>query len=153
MTSVDAQREAALSQLYADFAAEHLKPRSGTARTPSGSCEGVWTVVNGDPVAMRRGDFLLTPGWNFHGHHNETDRPMGWIDGLDIPFVQYTDSAFFEFGTEQVTDPATPHVPHRISSTPWWRTSPACGTARARAPRCCSTRTTATPSTGSTSTV
>ena len=24
--------------------------------------EGVWTVVNGDPVAMRRGDFLLTPG-------------------------------------------------------------------------------------------
>ncbi len=23
--------------------------------------EGVWTVVNGDPVAMRRGDFLLTP--------------------------------------------------------------------------------------------
>ena len=23
--------------------------------------EGVWTVVDGDPVAMRRGDFLLTP--------------------------------------------------------------------------------------------
>ena len=49
--------------------------------------EGVWTVVNGDPVAMRRGDFLLTPGWNFHGHHNDTDQPMAWIDGLDIPFV------------------------------------------------------------------
>ena len=49
--------------------------------------EGVWTVVNGDPVAMRRGDFLLTPGWRFHGHHNETDQPMAWIDGLDIPFV------------------------------------------------------------------
>ena len=41
--------------------------------------EGVWTVVNGDPVAMRRGDFLLTPGWNFQGHHNETDQPMAWI--------------------------------------------------------------------------
>ena len=24
--------------------------------------EGVWTVVNGDPVRMSRGDFLLTPG-------------------------------------------------------------------------------------------
>ena len=24
--------------------------------------EGVWTVVDGDPVAMRRGDLLLTPG-------------------------------------------------------------------------------------------
>src|SRR5689334_19220893 len=53
--------------------------------------EGVWTVVNGDPVAMRRGDFLLTLGWHFHGHHNETDRPMAWLDGLDIPFVSYTD--------------------------------------------------------------
>ncbi|MEV4644990.1 cupin domain-containing protein [Saccharopolyspora sp. NPDC049357] len=72
--------------------------------------EGVWTVVNGDPVAMRRGDFLLTPGWNFHGHHNETDQPMAWIDGLDIPFVHYTDTSFFEFGSEQVTDPATPRI-------------------------------------------
>ncbi|WP_458117246.1 cupin domain-containing protein [Arthrobacter sp. D2-10] len=72
--------------------------------------EGVWTVVNGDPVRMSRGDFLLTPGWNFHGHHNETDKPMAWIDGLDIPFVHYTDTAFFEFGTERVTDESTPDI-------------------------------------------
>ncbi|HET9649043.1 MAG TPA: cupin domain-containing protein [Microlunatus sp.] len=72
--------------------------------------EGVWTVVNGDPVAMRRGDFLLTPGWNVHGHHNETDQPMAWIDGLDIPLVHYTDTGFFEFGSERVTDEATPDV-------------------------------------------
>ncbi|MFC9768197.1 cupin domain-containing protein [Rhodococcus jostii] len=72
--------------------------------------EGVWTVVNGDPVAMRRGDFLLTPGWHFHGHHNETDQPMAWIDGLDIPFVHYTDTGFFEFGSENVTDDSTPDV-------------------------------------------
>lgn len=72
--------------------------------------EGVWTVVNGDPVAMRRGDFLLTPGWTFHGHHNETDQPMAWIDGLDIPFVHYTDTGFFEFGSENVTDDSTPDI-------------------------------------------
>ena len=72
--------------------------------------EGVWTVVNGDPVAMRRGDLLLTPGWNFHGHHNDTDQPMAWIDGLDIPFVHYTDVGFFEFGSERVTDEATPDI-------------------------------------------
>lgn len=70
--------------------------------------EGVWTVVNGDPVAMRRGDFMLTPGWNFHGHHNQSDTPMAWLDGLDIPFVHYTGSAFFEFGPEQVADRSTP---------------------------------------------
>ncbi len=72
--------------------------------------EGVWTVVNGDPVAMRRGDLLLTPGWNFHGHHNDTAEPMAWIDGLDIPFSNYTDVGFFEFGTERVTDEASPDV-------------------------------------------
>jgi gentisate 1,2-dioxygenase len=72
--------------------------------------DGVWTVVNGDPVAMRRGDFLLTPRWHFHGHHNETQQPMAWIDGLDIPFVHYTDTGFFEFGSEGVTDESTPDV-------------------------------------------
>jgi gentisate 1,2-dioxygenase len=70
--------------------------------------EGVWTVVDGDPVAMRRGDFLLTPGWRFHGHHNQADTPMAWLDGLDIPFVHHTGSAFFELGPEQVSDRSTP---------------------------------------------
>lgn len=70
--------------------------------------EGVWTVVNGDPVRMSRGDLLLTPGWHFHGHHNDTDSPMAWIDGLDIPFSQQMDVGFFEFGADQVTDRTTP---------------------------------------------
>jgi gentisate 1,2-dioxygenase len=72
--------------------------------------EGVWTVVDGDPVAMRRGDLLLTPGWHFHGHHNDTDEPMAWIDGLDIPFAHYIDTGFFEFGSDGVTDESTPDV-------------------------------------------
>ncbi len=70
--------------------------------------EGVWTVVNGDPVRMSRGDLLLTPGWHFHGHHNESDQPMAWLDGLDIPLTGYLDGSFFEFGSEAITDPATP---------------------------------------------
>ncbi|WP_432001010.1 cupin domain-containing protein [Streptomyces sioyaensis] len=72
--------------------------------------EGVWTVVDGDPVAMRRGDFLLTPGWHFHGHHNQSDAPMAWLDGLDIPFAHYTESTFFEFGPDEVEDRGTPHL-------------------------------------------
>ncbi len=71
--------------------------------------EGVWTVVDGDPVRMSRGDLLLTPGWRFHGHHNDRDAPMAWIDGLDIPFSQQMDVGFFEFGSERVTDYATPN--------------------------------------------
>jgi gentisate 1,2-dioxygenase len=70
--------------------------------------EGVWTVVDGDPVAMRRGDLLLTPGWHFHGHHNRSDAPMAWLDGLDIPFVHAMGSGFFENGPEEVTDRSAP---------------------------------------------
>ena len=72
--------------------------------------EGVWTVVNGDPVRMSRGDFLLTPGWNFHGHHNSTDQPMAWIDGLDVPLADHVDVGFFEFGHDQVSDTSTPEL-------------------------------------------
>ncbi|ONI90132.1 cupin [Actinosynnema sp. ALI-1.44] len=71
--------------------------------------EGVWTVVDGDPVAMRRGDFLPQAGWHWHGHHNRSDGPMAWIDGLDIPFQYYGDATFFEFGPDEVDtrdDPA-----------------------------------------------
>lgn len=70
--------------------------------------EGVWTVVDGDPVAMRRGDLLLTPGWCFHGHQNISDAPMAWLDGLDIPLVATLDQGFFEFGPEQPRDTSTP---------------------------------------------
>lgn len=72
--------------------------------------EGVWTTVNGDPVAMRRGDLLLTPGWHFHGHHNQADEPMAWIDGLDIPFVRHIDAGFFEFGADAVDDTSSPPI-------------------------------------------
>ncbi|MFL6131915.1 MAG: cupin domain-containing protein [Nocardioidaceae bacterium] len=66
--------------------------------------EGVWTVVGRDPVAMRRGDFLPQAGWNWHAHHNATDHPMAWIDGLDIPFQYTGETQFFEFGREDISD-------------------------------------------------
>jgi gentisate 1,2-dioxygenase len=72
--------------------------------------EGVRTNVEGDPVAMRRGDLLLTPGMRFHEHHNTTGRPMAWIDGLDIPLVRHLDAGFFEFGPDEPGTRATPAV-------------------------------------------
>ncbi len=66
--------------------------------------EGVWTVVGGDPVAMRRGDFLPQAGWNWHAHHNATAQPMAWVDGLDIPLQYVTDAQFFEPGRDQISD-------------------------------------------------
>lgn len=81
--------------------------------------EGVWTVVNGDPVRMSRGDFLPQSGWNWHAHHNVASAPMAWIDGLDIPFSCFTESQFFEFGREQL-DPAEMATPERSRSERLW---------------------------------
>lgn len=72
--------------------------------------DGVWTNVEGDAVAMRRGDLLMTPSWHFHEHHNPSDHPMAWVDGLDIPLVSQLDAGFFEFGPDTLATTATPKV-------------------------------------------
>ncbi|MGW1675432.1 cupin domain-containing protein [Streptomyces sp. NPDC002324] len=79
--------------------------------------EGVWTNVDGDAVAMRRGDLLLTPSWAFHEHQNVTDEPMTWIDGLDIPLVSQLDAGFFEFGPDE---PSTRETPERSRGERLW---------------------------------
>ncbi|GAA2479429.1 cupin domain-containing protein [Streptomyces thermolineatus] len=81
--------------------------------------EGVWTVVGRDPVAMRRGDFLPQAGWNWHAHHNATSEPMAWIDGLDIPFQYATETQFFEFGRDEISD-AERITPDRSRSERLW---------------------------------
>jgi gentisate 1,2-dioxygenase len=81
--------------------------------------EGVWTVVDGDPVGMRRGDFLPQAGWNWHAHHNATAQPMAWIDGLDIPFQYITEAQFFQPGRDQLSD-AEHATPDRSRSERLW---------------------------------
>jgi gentisate 1,2-dioxygenase len=81
--------------------------------------EGVWTVVGRDPVAMSRGDFLPQAGWAWHAHHNAADRPMAWIDGLDIPFQYATEAQFFEFGRDSI-GPAERTTPRRSRSERLW---------------------------------
>lgn len=81
--------------------------------------EGVWTIVGRDPVPMRRGDFLPQAGWNWHAHHNATSNPMAWIDGLDIPFQCVTESQFFEFGRDEVSDEERT-TPERSRSERLW---------------------------------
>lgn len=45
------------------------------------------TIVNGEPVEMKPGDLVLTPGGYWHGHINESEGPMLWMDTLDRPIV------------------------------------------------------------------
>jgi gentisate 1,2-dioxygenase len=58
--------------------------------------EGAHTVVEGEKTIMREGDFVITPPMTWHDHGNESDRPMFWLDGLDIPLVQVLDASFAE---------------------------------------------------------
>lgn len=80
---------------------------------------GVWTVVGGDAVAMNRGDFLPQAGWNWHAHHNATDKPMAWIDGLDIPFQYSSEAQFFEFGRDTLPDSERTTPTHSRSERLW----------------------------------
>ncbi len=69
--------------------------------------EGVWTLVNGDPLHMSAGDLILTPSWTWHGHHNPGDTPMTWFDALDLPLVEALDAMFFEPGEGRTASSAT----------------------------------------------
>jgi gentisate 1,2-dioxygenase len=81
---------------------------------------GVWTSVNGDACPMAAGDLVLTPGWNWHEHHNPGDEPMMWFDGLDLPLVQMLGSVFFEQGPEEFTaDERQPAPATSLSERVW----------------------------------
>ena len=59
-----------------------------------------YTAVAGERTMMSPGDFVITPSWTWHDHGNEGDGPMVWLDGLDIPLVQFLDASFAEHSTE-----------------------------------------------------
>ncbi len=56
--------------------------------------EGAYTAVNGERATMHPGDFILTPSWTSHDHGNPSDKPVVWLDGLDVPIVNLFDTSF-----------------------------------------------------------
>lgn len=58
--------------------------------------EDAYTAVDGEKAIMRPFDLVLTPGGQWHDHCNPTDKPMIWLDGLDIPTVRHFDASFAE---------------------------------------------------------
>ena len=68
---------------------------------------GAFTSVDGERVFMERGDLIITGPWSWHDHGNETNAPVVWLDGLDIPLVKFFDASFIEH------HPDTSHPPGR----------------------------------------
>ena len=58
--------------------------------------DGAFTTVDGDKCVMSRGDLVLTPPWTWHDHGNDSDEPMIWLDGLDLPLVAEMEATFYE---------------------------------------------------------
>ena len=57
---------------------------------------GAYTAVDGEKTIMRPRDFIITPFWTWHDHGNESNEPMIWLDGLDIPMVNHFSASFAE---------------------------------------------------------
>jgi gentisate 1,2-dioxygenase len=64
--------------------------------------DGAYTAVDGERTAMHPGDFVITPSWTWHDHGNDTQAPMVWLDGLDVPLVRLLDASFAEPGETAV---------------------------------------------------
>jgi gentisate 1,2-dioxygenase len=68
---------------------------------------GAYTAVNGERTTMHPGDFIITPAWTWHDHGNPGHEPVVWMDGLDIPIVQFFDAPFAENYPEEVQPVST----------------------------------------------
>jgi gentisate 1,2-dioxygenase len=68
---------------------------------------GAFTALDGERAYMQKYDLILTPAWLWHDHGNETDQPMIWLDGLDIPLVQTLDASFAEHRENRGAMPET----------------------------------------------
>ena len=66
--------------------------------------EGAYTAVNGEKAVMREGDFIITPSGTWHDHGSESDGPVVWLDGLDIPIVSLLDASFAERHADEAQD-------------------------------------------------
>jgi gentisate 1,2-dioxygenase len=63
--------------------------------------EGAYTAVDGERVAMRPGDFVVTPNWTWHDHGNAGSEPVVWLDGLDTAFANLFGAHFREDHAEE----------------------------------------------------
>lgn len=57
---------------------------------------GATTTVDGERYAMEEGDLVLTPSWAWHDHEHHGDKPMIWLDVLDISLMRAMNATFFE---------------------------------------------------------
>ncbi|GLR79153.1 cupin domain-containing protein (plasmid) [Azospirillum oryzae] len=63
--------------------------------------EGAYTTVDGEKCPMSRGDLILTPTGLWHEHGHDGDKPVVWLDVLDLPMVYYMEASYVTEGNAQ----------------------------------------------------
>jgi gentisate 1,2-dioxygenase len=67
--------------------------------------EGAWSTVEGEKCEMLRGDLILTPTGLWHEHGHDGDKPVIWLDVLDLPLVYYMEASYHVDGGRQKVVP------------------------------------------------
>ncbi|HUC62931.1 MAG TPA: gentisate 1,2-dioxygenase [Alphaproteobacteria bacterium] len=83
-----------------EIAASHRHASAALRFIIEGS--GAYTSVEGERTLMTEGDFVTTPSWTWHDHGNESERPMVWLDGLDMHIVNLLNASFLEMHPDEV---------------------------------------------------
>lgn len=87
----------------------------------------LYSVVDGERLALEPNDLVLTPSWTWHDHHNESDKRGLWIDVLDVPFLVGLGQVAFEpYGhPEQARQKDSDYLSHRTGIVrPAWEQRP-----------------------------
>ena len=89
-----------------EVAPSHRHSQSALRFISEGS--GAYTIVQGERIFMEEGDFLITPKGLWHGHEHLGDKPMMWMDALDIPTLYAIGGTFFEPYDDGLQQPGVP---------------------------------------------
>jgi gentisate 1,2-dioxygenase len=63
--------------------------------------EGGFTAVDGERLPMEKGDLILTPATLWHEHGHTGDKPVIWLDALDLPLIVGMEASFALEGPPQ----------------------------------------------------
>jgi gentisate 1,2-dioxygenase len=74
------------SVLPGEQAISHRHSAGATRFVIKGSASA-YTLVHGEPFPLEEGDFITTPQLTWHGHVNESDNYVLWLDGLDSRYA------------------------------------------------------------------
>jgi gentisate 1,2-dioxygenase len=66
--------------------------------------EGAYTTVDGEMCQMERGDLILTPTGLWHEHGHNGDKPVVWLDVLDLPLIYYMEASYVTEGKAQTVN-------------------------------------------------